>query len=111
MIRRPPRSTLFPYTTLFRSLGLFEQIGDAPGVAGVVDGRATRLLVQGRLREAVVTFSCAAGLFQDSGQLLRLGTTRAMRAFTLVLTGRADEALTQAESMVELARMLGCIDG
>src|SRR3712207_8440669 len=24
MIRRPPRSTLFPYTTLFRSLGIFE---------------------------------------------------------------------------------------
>src|SRR6266508_318496 len=24
MIRRPPRSTLFPYTTLFRSLGLLE---------------------------------------------------------------------------------------
>src|SRR3712207_8944668 len=23
MIRRPPRSTLFPYTTLFRSLGVF----------------------------------------------------------------------------------------
>src|SRR5690349_22534325 len=25
MIRRPPRSTLFPYTTLFRSLGNFPQ--------------------------------------------------------------------------------------
>src|SRR3712207_8439033 len=24
MIRRPPRSTLFPYTTLFRSLGAFD---------------------------------------------------------------------------------------
>src|SRR3712207_8343200 len=24
MIRRPPRSTLFPYTTLFRSLALYE---------------------------------------------------------------------------------------
>src|SRR5258708_31841494 len=24
MIRRPPRSTLFPYTTLFRSLALFK---------------------------------------------------------------------------------------
>src|SRR3712207_9249085 len=24
MIRRPPRSTLFPYTTLFRSLGHFD---------------------------------------------------------------------------------------
>src|SRR3712207_8082653 len=25
MIRRPPRSTLFPYTTLFRSAGLLDQ--------------------------------------------------------------------------------------
>src|SRR3989442_11972838 len=29
MIRRPPRSTLFPYTTLFRSEGLAEQIKTA----------------------------------------------------------------------------------
>src|SRR3712207_8001394 len=27
MIRRPPRSTLFPYTTLFRSLGRFRVYG------------------------------------------------------------------------------------
>src|SRR3712207_7888575 len=27
MIRRPPRSTLFPYTTLFRSRGLVEPLG------------------------------------------------------------------------------------
>src|SRR2546422_7855620 len=27
MIRRPPRSTLFPYTTLFRSLTVADQIG------------------------------------------------------------------------------------
>src|SRR3712207_8044508 len=27
MIRRPPRSTLFPYTTLFRSLGMIS-VGD-----------------------------------------------------------------------------------
>src|SRR2546430_13449362 len=26
MIRRPPRSTLFPYTTLFRSVRLYEQV-------------------------------------------------------------------------------------
>src|SRR5438270_3096755 len=33
MIRRPPRSTLFPYTTLFRSAGEFEMqaIYDAVG--------------------------------------------------------------------------------
>src|SRR2546430_10276129 len=28
MIRRPPRSTLFPYTTLFRSLGGIDAGGD-----------------------------------------------------------------------------------
>src|SRR2546430_9147604 len=32
MIRRPPRSTLFPYTTLFRSLRFFAYgLGDAGG--------------------------------------------------------------------------------
>src|SRR3712207_7984111 len=32
MIRRPPRSTLFPYTTLFRSGGRFDR--DPAGVEG-----------------------------------------------------------------------------
>src|SRR3712207_7131742 len=31
MIRRPPRSTLFPYTTLFRSLGDEAHCGDGGG--------------------------------------------------------------------------------
>src|SRR5574340_253919 len=46
MIRRPPRSTLFPYTTLFRSRlrdRRFERLGDEPGhrlrVGAVVRGR------------------------------------------------------------------------
>src|SRR5256885_8017530 len=66
MIRRPPRSTLFPYTTLFRSFraraggdreGIAERVGDRPhadfadvrfavlegGVGGVVDRKSTRL--------------------------------------------------------------------
>src|SRR5258708_9150780 len=33
MIRRPPRSTLFPYTTLFRSLGGAPARGDGPAAA------------------------------------------------------------------------------
>src|SRR2546430_3522612 len=40
MIRRPPRSTLFPYTTLFRSGGLL-----APGARGAV--RAARAAADG----------------------------------------------------------------
>src|SRR3712207_7521355 len=31
MIRRPPRSTLFPYTTLFRSRGAEHAAGQPPG--------------------------------------------------------------------------------
>src|SRR3712207_7870380 len=33
MIRRPPRSTLFPYTTLFRSSPKVEWTGEAAGYA------------------------------------------------------------------------------
>src|SRR5689334_25428034 len=34
MIRRPPRSTLFPYTTLFRSLEITMTV---PGAVGVIE--------------------------------------------------------------------------
>src|SRR5256884_3144114 len=46
MIRRPPRSTLFPYTTLFRSV--LQLLAEASGqnivVSGSVSGSATRRL-------------------------------------------------------------------
>src|SRR2546430_3692862 len=35
MIRRPPRSTLFPYTTLFRSLGVDAQADHGLVVIGI----------------------------------------------------------------------------
>src|SRR3712207_8861277 len=62
MIRRPPRSTLFPYTTLFRSLAVdAEPLGGLPdlvlaqrdaelgerGVAGDGQGVDERLLLAG----------------------------------------------------------------
>src|SRR5256886_11099566 len=40
MIRRPPRSTLFPYTTLFRSAERRRQMEPASRVSDVADGRA-----------------------------------------------------------------------
>src|SRR3712207_9595151 len=53
MIRRPPRSTLFPYTTLFRSLDVLDDIRhfDIPrtGIGAIEDRAAapdTRLGVQ-----------------------------------------------------------------
>src|SRR5258707_3553280 len=39
MIRRPPRSTLFPYTTLFRSTRVPADVIVAAGVSHVPEGR------------------------------------------------------------------------
>src|SRR5258708_32038220 len=39
MIRRPPRSTLFPYTTLFRSICC---LAAEPTICGLVSGRRHR---------------------------------------------------------------------
>src|SRR3712207_8108495 len=44
MIRRPPRSTLFPYTTLFRSWGYVEQAGVRRPIISLNNGA----LLQGR---------------------------------------------------------------
>src|ERR1039458_10483460 len=46
MIRRPPRSTLFPYTTLFRSIGRPQRPQLRPRSRGLVwwsDRKSTRL--------------------------------------------------------------------
>src|SRR2546430_3345179 len=38
MIRRPPRSTLFPYTTLFRSVAFVQAFGHHDDIGGMVPG-------------------------------------------------------------------------
>src|SRR5256885_5222984 len=64
MIRRPPRSTLFPYTTLFRSGGAFANGVDAAvaGAAMVVHGHAAaRAYGQGALAGGLVARADARG--------------------------------------------------
>src|SRR5256885_3647133 len=50
MIRRPPRSTLFPYTTLFRSVEVVARLEEDDGVvgapAGPEEGLADRFLAE-----------------------------------------------------------------
>src|SRR2546427_9549157 len=50
MIRRPPRSTLFPYTTLFRSYAQVPAFAFAAGGAVDADGLATWEPVGGAVR-------------------------------------------------------------
>src|SRR2546426_8445267 len=62
MIRRPPRSTLFPYTTLFRSLDLFR----APATT-VLEGLVQGLELDGVPADADAETQPAAAQHVDLG--------------------------------------------
>src|SRR5690348_18025429 len=61
MIRRPPRSTLFPYTTLFRSYAAGALLGAMP--AGIA---ATRV---GPRRAVLVGLACVARSEEHTSEL------------------------------------------
>src|SRR3712207_7526259 len=69
MIRRPPRSTLFPYTTLFRSLQL--EVIEVPGLPGGLGGL---------------------------DQLVGGGTVGVLQEDQLVLVGRSEEHTSELQS-------------
>src|SRR3712207_9480440 len=62
MIRRPPRSTLFPYTTLFRSRIV------PGGVAADVDAAGAETL-RGLVRHVHATFPPLVRLYDDTASL------------------------------------------
>src|SRR5437016_6599630 len=81
MIRRPPRSTLFPYTTLFRSTTL-QQAGLRAGVPLVAAG-AAHMHVRRRKK------------LQDALTAVRLRTP-------LAQCGRSEEHTSELQSLTNL---------
>src|SRR2546430_2945726 len=73
MIRRPPRSTLFPYTTLFRSLWL-------PWLLGLRRTRRTLLL----LRPAIAARRLPIAALLEPALLLAIASATALAALLLV---------------------------
>jgi tetratricopeptide (TPR) repeat protein len=88
------------------ALDLFQQLGDARGVADILDARALAAYLQGRLREAADLADHVARLFLDSGELLRVGMVRGMRGLCLVGVGRGEEGLAEIDEVIELERAL-----
>src|SRR3712207_6523062 len=87
MIRRPPRSTLFPYTTLFRSVTTLSQLA--------AKKKAIRLAADNECSEPKRIF-CKPGLekiygFRVTVDPLGYGSTQSKQA---VVTGRDDVVLT-----------------
>src|SRR2546421_5846249 len=88
MIRRPPRSTLFPYTTLFRSL--FRGLGDD---LRLEDWLARRIWpLEAAHTEETVYWSALLG----AAELLLGGTTAILDMETVHHTGAAFEALDRS---------------
>src|SRR2546429_3635326 len=61
MIRRPPRSTLFPYTTLFRSV--LRQLGDAEGAAA--EGRTGMEIAKQKTSDQAALFATNSGRSEE----------------------------------------------
>src|SRR2546430_5787264 len=90
MIRRPPRSTLFPYTTLFRSRGA----AGAGGASAEPRRRAEPLRFTGVLRNA-----CLGVGAQPGWELRRLEHARFLRA----TTDRKSTRLNSSHSQISYA--------
>src|SRR2546430_11961614 len=64
MIRRPPRSTLFPYTTLFRST-LFRNIVEVNLIGSFLTSREAARCMRGRGKGSIVNIASVAGIRRD----------------------------------------------
>src|SRR5260370_32589103 len=90
MIRRPPRSTLFPYTTLFRSQGkhAMPAVGVSYGLAsGLLYGVATLALK-----------ALSGAVFHRTGGLTRLVITAATSPYPY----RSEEHTSELQSHLNL---------
>src|SRR3989454_9258260 len=89
MIRRPPRSTLFPYTTLFRSRATFVFTGTAVRWIGYRDewSGIADLYVDGVLREEIDTYA-SPGQVRAEMYTIR-GLAPAVHTLVIEATGRS----------------------
>src|SRR5258707_9284157 len=88
MIRRPPRSTLFPYTTLFRSLD-----GSALALEEPRDAAAGQRLRIGPVSQGVRSYLAITGGFADRG-LPGEATQRIQKGDQLYVAERRSEEHT-----------------
>src|SRR5256886_15388847 len=107
MIRRPPRSTLFPYTTLFRSIE-----GPAAGAAAAAfEDLAEQPLARAASQENVLPRSmliAVAGRDRDSFDAERHRRIEEVRH--LVRGGAAEERAIECHAKAPAAREADCRD-
>src|SRR3712207_8585752 len=89
MIRRPPRSTLFPYTTLFRSAAAYFMLGETTGTSAGGASEAGRFL---RVPGTNPFFPMPHGL--QGNRILELLATHPIQTYLL----RSEEHTSELQS-------------
>src|SRR2546430_11756856 len=99
MIRRPPRSTLFPYTTLFRSAGQVPQVpghreraGGGRGAGGA--GQARARLRQGQPDRKSTRLNSSHSQISYAVFCLKKKTTTCLIALWLVICHNSPDTIT-----------------
>lgn len=93
------------------ALILYERVGNALGVANVLDGRAMGAVMQGQIAAGVEALGRVARLFADSGELARVIWPLAARGAALGWTLRGEEGLSDVAEALEIAQELGHPEG
>src|SRR2546430_4587798 len=88
MIRRPPRSTLFPYTTLFRSAA---RVGSAgPSVCGTVARRPSRGRSEEHTSELQSQSNLVCRLLLEKKKKNKVGDNCALEIVSLLLLRQSE---------------------
>lgn len=93
------------------ALGIFSRLGDSAGVLDILDARAMARFMDGEIVGGAEALGDVAGLFEDSGNLLRVVTPRSTCGHGLVFAGRPEQGVAETQAALRLARMLGYPEG
>src|SRR2546430_12952330 len=99
MIRRPPRSTIFPYTTLFRSPPSLRDIAE---VAGVSVNTVSRALT-GKPDVSAETRARVQALAQELGYMPNLLARSLLRGRSWLVGDRKSTRLNSSHSQISYA--------
>src|SRR3712207_8956427 len=98
MIRRPPRSTLFPYTTLFRSAEVANRNGSARGIAGVLSSNLRVLGLMPHPENQVdpaIDGTDGLPLFERDRKSTRLNSSHANISYAVFCLKKKNNLITQ----------------
>src|SRR3712207_5247239 len=107
MIRRPPRSTLFPYTTLFRSLTMVDGTSTGTAVPQWEVHTPTGILVAEHIVLTRRAHSQLRRMINDFGIAVGRNLAAAMRAIGIYLVGVGELITPSPKEVLRQAKTVG----